>query len=313
MEDFSRLNRLLAQTRTQSSLLNLHSKISNWADPPSQTEIEKCERAERMVREAISNDQKLSKMNIRVFAKGSYANRTNIPADSDVDVGVLAENHYFNEYPLGKSASDFGFVDSGYTFEQFFSDVSSAIIKKFSADEVNIEKKCIKVDSNTGRVQVDVVPHFKHRRFQNNGEEVDGVAIRAAGETIYNFPDQDYKNGVDKNTSTGKRYKGFVRALKTIKSEMDAEGYESAKKMKSYLISCLIWNVPDNLFEGDNYGLVMGKILDHLIYHTSDFNRVRDWGEVNELKYLFRDNQPWKLSEVNLFLLQAKSYLEQLQ
>lgn len=312
MEDFPRLSRLLSQARVRSTISNLHTKISNWADPPSQTEIEKCERAERMVKEAIRSDHKLSGMSIRVFAKGSYANRTNIPADSDVDVGVVAENHFFNDYSLGKGASDFGFEDSTYTFEQFSSDVANAIINKFGRDEVKVEMKCIKVNSNTGRVQVDVVPHFRHRRFQDNGQEVDGVAIRACGETIYNFPDQDYRNAVNKNDLTNKRYKGFVRALKSLKVVMDDEGYQSAKKMKSYLISCLIWNVPNELFEGDNYGTIMGNVLDHLIHHTSDFNRVRDWGEVNELKYLFRDNQPWKLTDVNLFLRQAKEYLEQL-
>ena len=49
-----------------------------------------------MVRQAIDEDPTLSAMNITVFVKGSFANRTNIPSDSDVDIAVVATDYFFN-------------------------------------------------------------------------------------------------------------------------------------------------------------------------------------------------------------------------
>lgn len=294
--------------RTSSST-RLHEKLSRWSEPPSATEIEKCERAERMIKEAIADDPKLSKMNITVFAKGSYANRTNIPSDSDIDIGVLADDQYFNDYPEGKTDRDFNFSDSGYSFAEFSQNVAAAIIRKFGTSEVKPDEKCIKVRSNTCRVDADVVPHFKHRRYWTSGGYNEGVAIYTPERKIYNWPEQDYKNGVAKNEATSRRYKGFVRILKTLRGEMESAGVRSSKHAKSYLISCLMWNVPNNLFEGNNYGDVLSTILDFLISQTSDYSKVKEWGEVNELKYLFRASQPWKLEEVNLFLREAKDFL----
>lgn len=265
-----------------------------------------------MIREAIAEDLKLSKMNILVKAKGSFKNRTNIPSDSDVDVAVIAQDYYFNDIPEGRTHSEFGFGDSDYTFKQFSEDVTKAIIAKFGKDGATPDKKCIKVHSNTCRVDADVVPHFRHKRFHPDGTDVEGVAIRTAESTIYNWPDQDYDNGVEKNEATGKRYKGFVRILKNLRAAMEASGVSSAQFAKSYLLSCLVWNVPNHLFSGDDYGVILDKILVYLINATNDHNTVKEWGEVNELKYLFRSSQPWDLDDVNEFLRDARSFARNL-
>jgi len=52
-----------------------------WAKGPSATEAEKCENAETAVRKAIAADEKLSEMDISVFAQGSYRARTNVRQD----------------------------------------------------------------------------------------------------------------------------------------------------------------------------------------------------------------------------------------
>jgi len=64
---------------------NWEDVFCTWGGTPSQTEREKCENAERAVRKAIDASKKLSTKTIEVFAQGSYANRTNVRQDSDVD------------------------------------------------------------------------------------------------------------------------------------------------------------------------------------------------------------------------------------
>ncbi len=313
MDELSRLNALLTKSRVLTNKKNLHEKLLRWSAPPSQTEIEKCERAERMVKEAISEDPTLSKMKVRVFAKGSYANRTNIPSDSDVDIAVLCEDNFFIEAAPGRNDSDHGFYNTGYNYDQFKEAVAVAIVRKFGALQVKVDDKCIKVRSNTSRVDADVVPHFMHRRFMENGDYIDGVGLYTSDKgRIYNWPQQDYDNGVAKNTQTGKRYKGFVRIIKNLRSEMEDSGIASSSHAKSYLIACLVWNVPNYLFEGDDYGDVLKSILDYLIGMTSNYANVSEWGEVNELKYLFRLSQPWRIEDMNRFLIEARKYVDQL-
>jgi hypothetical protein len=52
------------------------SKFTAWSKGPGTTEEEECENAERMVRAAIKAYDPLQRRDIRVFAQGSYRNRT---------------------------------------------------------------------------------------------------------------------------------------------------------------------------------------------------------------------------------------------
>ena len=61
--------------------------LKNSIGPASDTEEQDRDRTEKRIRDAISADRRLAG-NVHVFAKGSYANRTNVRRDSDVDVAV---------------------------------------------------------------------------------------------------------------------------------------------------------------------------------------------------------------------------------
>lgn len=312
MDRFPYLSGLFNESLVRNSLTR-EERLRAWAKPPSQTEVDKCERVERMIKQAIEEDPKLSKMDISVYAKGSYYNRTNIPSDSDVDVAVVANDSFFNKYPEGKGHSDFGFLKSDYPFAEFKKDVAAAIVNKFGASEVEIGNKCIEVHSNSCRVDADVVPHFVHRRYAEDSTYHEGVAIlKTDGLKVYNWPQQDYDAGVSKNEKTGKRYKALVRILKNIKCKMKEDGYDSADNVPSYLIACLIWNVPDYFFDDESYDKMTTDVVNFLIERTSDLANVKEWGEVNELKYLFRTSQAWKINEVHKFLTDVKKFMADL-
>lgn len=311
MDRFPTLASLLSESIRNSS--TKEDKLRAWAKSPSETEIEKCERVERMIKRAIDEDPKLSQMDISVYAKGSYANRTNIPSDSDVDIAVVANRYFFNTYPDGMTAADFGFSDTGYMYSTFKDDVARAINNKFGATEVTVGEKCIKVRSNSCRVDADVVPHFVHRRYALDKSCYEGVAIRKSdGGTIYNWPQQDYDNGVSKNVATGKRYKAVVRIIKNIRCEMKSQGYNSADDAPSYLIACLAWNLDDYFFAEDSYSKMTEDVLNFLVERTSDLTNVNKWVEVNQLKYLFHSSQAWKPDLVHQFLVDAKKFLSEM-
>lgn len=292
----------------------LENKLTRWASPPGDTEKEKFEHAVHMVKKAIAADKKLSSLDISVYAKGSFYNRTNIPSDSDVDVAVVLNTLFINDYPEGTGNSDFDFVEATYGYDDFKKDVQSAIVSYFGKENVTPGNKAILVHSNTVRVDADVVPHAVHRRYQINKTYIEGVALRTStAQKIYNWPAQDYENGVAKNKRTSQNYKAMVRILKNLRGEMSANGYQSAKLAPSYLIACLVWNIPDFYFDEPTCTKMLEDCLIYLKEQTSDFANVKEWGEVNELKYLFRTSQPWRLEQVNTFLSDALAYFNGLK
>lgn len=68
--------------------MSLEDKLSRWIGPSSDTEKDKQDRTERMIREAIDAHAPFNNCSLKVYAKGSYANNTNVRSDSDVDIAV---------------------------------------------------------------------------------------------------------------------------------------------------------------------------------------------------------------------------------
>ena len=99
----------------------------SWGAPPSDTETTKCENAERAVRNAIDASTKLSSKPIRVFTQGSYANRTNVRQDSDVDVCVLYTGAITRGLGQGLDRDVLGFGKAGYSYADFKNDIQAAL------------------------------------------------------------------------------------------------------------------------------------------------------------------------------------------
>src|SRR2546428_296197 len=112
--------------------MNWEDKLQSWGKPPGETEQAKCDNAERAVRKAIEASAALKGRNITVFPQGSYRNRTNVRADSDVDVCVLCSDSMFFDLPDGKTPADFGIsVPAAYPYGQFKNDVDTALKSYF--------------------------------------------------------------------------------------------------------------------------------------------------------------------------------------
>src|SRR3981081_798019 len=105
---------------------NWEDRFRTWAQSPSQTETERAENAERMVRNAIKASSKLSGRNIKVFAQGSYRNRTNIRREDDVDIGVLSYDTFFYDIPQGTSRESFAIEPASYHYHRFKNEVDEA-------------------------------------------------------------------------------------------------------------------------------------------------------------------------------------------
>jgi hypothetical protein len=82
--------------------MNLEDTLAGWTGPSSATEQEQQNRTERMVKEAIQSHEPFKECHLSVYAKGSYANNTNVRADSDVDIAVQCHDvEYWEEATQG--------------------------------------------------------------------------------------------------------------------------------------------------------------------------------------------------------------------
>ena len=62
--------------------------LSAWIKPSSSDEVLQQERAQRMVDQAVTASNEFARVSKKIYAKGSYANNTNVRQDSDVDIVV---------------------------------------------------------------------------------------------------------------------------------------------------------------------------------------------------------------------------------
>jgi hypothetical protein len=225
---------------------------------------------------------------------------------------------FFADYSMsgGLTAQDVGNNDSNYTYREFKNSIENALAATFGRATVKRGNKAFDIHANTFRVDADVVPCFEHRRY--TGKKLyDGSYYYLSGTEFYpnsggsvkNWPQQHYENGVAKNEATGSRFKYITRVLKRLRNKMAENGIAAAKPIPSYLIECLVWNVPNEDFGHDTYTTDVRFVLAHTFNETIADAKCSEWGEVNELKYLFRGSQPWTRQQAHDFLSAAWDYI----
>lgn len=281
-----------------------------WASPPGKTEEDRCQNAERAIRNAIAKSPRLNSRDIRVFTQGSYRNNTNVRQDSDVDVGVACYDIFFPDYPKGTTRETFGHSDGSYHYSTFKNELGQALVDYFGASAVRRGNKAFDIKENSYHVDADVAPFFEHRRFDTSGDFNSGVELLADdGKVIINWPEQHCNNGVRKNNDTGRRYKAMVRILKKLCNAMNDNGIGAAQSIPGFLNECLVWNVPDGNFGNNSYVNDVRSCLAHLFNNTMSYDKCSEWGEVSELKYLFRGPQKWTWQQAHSFLSAAWDYV----
>jgi hypothetical protein len=290
------------------------SVFSRWAQGPSKTEQERAENAERQIRQAIQSSSKLQNRDIKVFTQGSYRNRVNVRKDSDVDIGVVCFDTFFPEYPDNNVKVEINerFSDGTYTYLTFKNELEDALVARFGRVSVSRGSKSFDIKENSYRVESDVAAFFEHRRYLSATKYLSGVEMRPDDEKpfrVRNWPDQHYQNGVSKNDATSRRYKRIVRVLKTLSNEMSEIGVKSAKEAPSFLVECLVFNASNSCFEYSSYTSMVKAVLAELFINTLSDEKCSEWGEVSELKYLFKGAQPWTRQGAHQFLSDAWDYI----
>lgn len=292
--------------------------LTAWAKGPSETETDKCNNAERAIKEALRADRFLERLPTkpRVFVQGSYRANTNVRQDSDVDICILLPDTYIYDLQFSDiQDKDEPGKPGSITYADFRNAVESALVSHFERRNVTRGNKAFDVHSNSYRVDADVVAAFEYHRYRNR--QPDGslpydegiIFFPDAGGQVVNYPEQTHQNGIEKNNTTGRVYKRAIRILKRTRNAMQDAGISAANDIGSFLIESLVWNVPDDYFAEDTYRNVMQNVLAHTFNATLKDEDCAEWGEVNELKYIFKGNAPLR-KKVHAFLSAAWDYLD---
>jgi len=292
--------------------------FDNWRKPASETEEQRISNAISMIKDAISASDKLKDKDIEIFVQGSYANNTNVRANSDVDVCVMLKDTFYSEYPDGKSRDDYGFTAGTNNFDTYRSDLIKALNDKYGKDNIKPGNKSIKITETSYRVEADAVPSFQYRnyKYKNSSDPekfIEGIKFYAANtnEQVINYPKIHIENGKKKNKDTQRRYKRLVRIFKRIRYKMIDDGEPVNKGITSFLIECLLWNTPNSIFNDyDTWTERLKQAIIHLYNKTEDEKNCKKWGEVSEMFYLFHSERKWNVKMTNDFLKQMWNYLE---
>lgn len=288
------------------------------AQPPSDNEKSKRDRTEQQIRDALSAYEPLQGRPYRVYTKGSYANNTNVRLNFDVDIAVEYEGYFYHDLMFdleGKDKSTVGLVDSDdpYTRNEFKRDIKAALVQAFGTSAVTPGNIAIRVREGKTTLPADVVPCWEYRRY--DGLSSIGTPIFHRGSRVYptsggwkdNYPGIQKSNGRAKNIRTNKRYKKMVRALKKLQTHMFDEGVIS-KELPSYLIECIVYNVPDSWFGNLTYLSDMRAVLATIFNTTLSTGDSDNWLEVHELRFLFRSGD-FSATDVNNLAFKAWDYL----
>ncbi|MGG9970763.1 nucleotidyltransferase domain-containing protein [Ferruginibacter sp. SUN002] len=286
--------------------------LNIWRMPPSDTEDTKLSNAERMIREAIANDDKLNKLSYEIYGQGSYANDTNVRLNSDIDINIRLLSTIYVDVPVGKSSSDYGYSDSNYKFAEYKTDVFNALVKYFGSSEVKRKDKCIEIKGNSYRVQADVVPTFKYIRHFENGIKREGAKfISDTIDAHQNFALQHIESGKKKNLDTSKRFKRLVRIFKRVRYKMIEDGIIENSNITSFLLESLLWNVPSNIYnENLTWTERLRQSIIYIYNQTKDIETCKGWTEISECLYLFHSQRKWSVYDVNQFMIKTWNYLE---
>ena len=278
------------------------------AAPPSDHEDAKRKRTEDEIRDALRSYAALKGRPYRVYAKGSYANNTNVRLNYDVDIAVEYYGYFYSDLVFdlqGQSKDVVDVVDSDDPYERadFQRDILDALETAFGGSAITEGRIAYHVRNNKTTLPADVVPCWEYRRYERivNGVpyyEQGAVVFPKGGARTENYSQQQLDNGVAKNLRTGRRYKRMVRALKRLQSRLVANGILD-EELPSYLVECLVYNVPDGDFQHDTYKADIRAVLAHLFNETLANGAADDFVEVSELKYLFRGDRSWTISQAH--------------
>jgi predicted nucleotidyltransferase len=258
-------------------------------------------RTEQEIKAALASSGRL-RGGYRVYAKGSYANDTNVRLDYDVDIAVECTDFFYSDTTgapadVIKAAEARRVPYTKYGQAEFKNDVEQALVDYYGRSAVVRGNMAMRVREKKTTLPADVVPCFEYHYIYGFGAN-GGLLYRQGtrlypdrGAYLHNWPQQQLERGIAKNAATGRRYKRMVRAFKRLENLLVDRG--EIKALPSFFMECLVYNVPNDCFNHPTYVADMRSVLATIFNATQSDERCGEWVEASECKSLFHPDQAW--------------------
>lgn len=276
-------------------------QLSSWTKPPFDKEEELAEETKDRIQIAVDNYPPLKNLSPRVFAKGSYKNRTNVRHKSDIDVGIELTSLYALRLPDNVTIDNIQELSryDGIPNLEFKRLVGEAMRNEFGDRVDGSGNKVFKIRGSSEVSDADIVPCTTHRHYFSgiNGDYMRGIKLilnKPDGIDHVNYPDQHYEKGKAKNIDSMLRYKSAVRILKNLNRYVSGN---SEPKFHSSMIEAIAYNINSvtYLLNSDWRVLIKAMCMEAWSYieATEPTDGNLRWTEVNGFKFLFHPYQKW--------------------
>jgi hypothetical protein len=280
--------------------------IEKWSErPPSFFP----EWTKNVLEGALADAPQLRKCSFETYVQGSYANETNIRANSDVDLVVQMQLPFEEELQnldgAGRNRFWEKYDHASYRWPRFRADVLARLGERFF---IRVGSKCVNIKhfDSPLRIPADIVPAIEYRKyhgFSSSGAEkyTEGIFFRnkKTGRSIVSYPKQHLRNGRQKDIRTNRQFKPIVRVFKNARSRCHEI---ERSKAPSYFIECLVYNICDDVFQGPLHE-AYPACVEWLYKHRDDMCEFRCQ---NNVSLLFSDRrQPWQIDYTRTKLIDA--------
>ena len=286
------------------------SQLEIWAKPQQTQSAINTHQSIRSALNSSSSQLKLQGFSennqFEIYLQGSYRNRTNIRADSDVDV-VVQLNKSFLIDRSNLSLEDLRrfsevYDSPQYAWDDFYEDIFKTLRDYYFASSVTSGNKSIKLSKGSNRLAADIIPCIQYRyyeKFKSIDENyICGICFytKDSRKMIINYPKLHYQNGKMKNHETEQSYKPTVRFFKNARNSI-INKYNSRLNAPSYFVECLLYNVP-NLYYYGKYQEIYANVVKWLYRNISNSFLCQ-----NEMLDLFGNkSEQWNLEDAQDFL-----------
>lgn len=261
-----------------------------------------------MVRETLQSGPLAAKP-CSVFAQGSYANKTNIAGDSDVDMVIALESAFYPDQEnlsLTERAEYAKYYEQAdHTWHEFRKAVVGVLKQYYFLVEGS---RAVKVRSSLIRLPADVLIALDHRYYTSFPSfeaqtYVKGVQFYASGtRKIVNYPRLHTSACAWKHGITGGNFRPVVRVAKNARNALIANDGNSIGPgtAPSYYLESMFWNVPASQLKGGIADAYRGAVS----WLHDNSGDIGDWKMPNDVGQLIGDtpDTAWKKSSAEAII-----------
>jgi hypothetical protein len=206
----------------------LSKQIGVWDNASNQADKQQIKNAFGEIKRCLLSNAEINNYNsrgeLKIYEHGSFVCNSSIKQASDLDMHVALARANF---PAWKDT------------------VERVLVGTFGRKSVKRKKVAITVIGHENRADTDVLPCG----FYDNQNGVVAYSD-AQNRKVKYFPKED-KSGIrEMDVDTDNDYSKMVRVYKGCKQEMIQDGIDG---IASFMIECLLYNLPNSLFVYDNY------------------------------------------------------------